>query len=284
ALAVACGRVVTHVSVRPPAPIVARTGCGTFLIGPDGSVRRRRVSSAPTWAPGAESQPERNTWISHPHGRLAVYRAGRLLWRSRIRNGTDNVAVRGDTIAFSVWGPRTPESLWIAQVGGRERFLGRREEPIAWSTNGLMTQRRDEIRVRAQTGRLVRIVARGHSPVYDAADGTVLLVSRAGALLRTDGLHVWQLAHGFRSDSWVQLLDGRVIDVTNDRNSVFLRANGSRLAVNAPLGEAAAAMGGVIALPRATGIVYVVNRGRTGTNPGANFVYVTQPHAPLRLL
>src|SRR5262249_48494447 len=150
--------------------------------------------------------------------------------------------------------------------------------------NGLMTQRRDEIRVRAQTGRLVRIVARGHSPVYDAADGTVLLVSRAGALLRTDGLHVWQLAHGFRSDSWVQLLDGRVIDVTNDRNSVFLRANGSRLAVNAPLGEAAAAMGGVIALPRATGIVYVVNRGRTGTNPGANFVYVTQPHAPLRLL
>jgi hypothetical protein len=144
AVAVACGRVVSRVPFRPPAPIVARTGCGTFLIGTDGSVRRRRASSAPPWAPGAVA-------------------------------------------------------------------------------NGLMTHRGDEIRVRSRSGRLVRVVARGRSPVYDVANAAVLLVSHAGDLIRTDGRHVWRLARGFRPDSWVQLLEHGVIDVTTGRRAVFLR-------------------------------------------------------------
>jgi len=281
--AVACGRPVWQIPFRPPAPIVTRTGCGTFLIRTDGSVRHRAASSAPRWAPGAVSHPAPNTWVAHPHGHLAVYRGGKLLWRSQVRHGTDDVAVSATTIAFSVWGPRTPESLCIAHVGRRERELGRGEEPIAWTANGLMTRRRNEIRVRARTGRLIRVVARGHSPVYDRFDHTVLLVSRAGAVIRTDGRHIWRLAKEFPSSAWVQLLDGRVIDVTAARHSVFLRADGSNLRVAAPLGEPAASMDGVIALPHGRGIVYVVNR-RDHTSPGTNYVYVVRPNSRPRLL
>jgi hypothetical protein len=283
-VAVACGRPVPKLQVAPPAPIVARTPCGTFELATDGNVRRHRTSSAPAWAPGAVSHPSHGVWVAHPHGHLAVYRDGRLLWRSRIRHGTDNVVVRQDTIAFSVEGPRTPESLWIAHVGQRERRIAAGEEPIAWTANGLLTQRGNEIRVRARNGRLIRVAARGHGPVYDRFDSTVLLVDRSGAIVRTDGRRVWRLARGFRTSSWVQLLNGRVIDVTTGRKSVFLRANGSPLGVTAPLDGPAAAMGGVVALPNARGIVYVVNRGRHDGDAGINSVYVARPHAKPRLL
>src|SRR5437764_10137209 len=96
--AVACGRPVWQVPFRPPAPIVVRTGCGTFLIRTDGSVRHRAASSAPRWAPGAVSHPAPNTWVAHPHGHLAVYRAGKLLLRSHVRHGPDNVGVSENTI------------------------------------------------------------------------------------------------------------------------------------------------------------------------------------------
>jgi hypothetical protein len=282
--AVACGRPVIRLPQAPPAAIVARTPCGTFEIAADGRVHPRRASSAPAWAPKAVSHPARGVWVAHPHGHLAVYRAGRLLWHSAIRHGTDNVVIRGGTIAFSVEGPQTPESLWLAQVGRPERRIAAGEEPIAWTAGGLLTQRGNEIRVRARNGRLVRVVVRGHGPVYDAFDSTVLVVDRSGAVVRTDGRRVWRLAGGFRTSSWVQLLDGRIIDVTTGRKSVFLRANGSPLGVTAPLGEPAATMGGVVALPNARGIVYVVNRGRHDGDPGVNSVYVAGPHHKPRLL
>jgi hypothetical protein len=284
ALAVACGRIGSQVSLRPPAPIVARTGCGTFLIRRDGSVSSYRVRAAPPWAPQAVSHPAPNTWVAHPRGHLAVYRNGRLLWQSRLAHGTDDVAVDENTIAFSVEGPRTPESLWIAHVGQREREIRWDEEPVAWTAGGLVTQAGDEIRVRAPSGKLIRIVDRGHGPVYDAADRTVLFISRSGVLERTDGTRVWRLARGFRSSSWVSLLDNRVLDVSTGRRSVFLRTNGARLRVAVPLDEPSAVMGGVVALPNARGIVYVVNRARNGSSPGVNAVYVARPGLRRRLL
>src|SRR2546428_6583448 len=98
----ACGRPAPRITPKPPAPIVVRTGCGTFAIGVDGAVRRHTSSSVPSWAPGAVSHPSPGVWVAHPRGRLAVYRNGRLLWESRVRHGTANVAVAGKTIAFSV--------------------------------------------------------------------------------------------------------------------------------------------------------------------------------------
>ncbi len=170
----------------------------------------------------------------------------------------------------------------MAQVGGREHELARGEEPVAWTANGLITQRGNEIRLRARSGRLIRVVARGHSPVQDGADHTVVFVSRSGAVVRTDGLHVWQLARGFRSSAWVQLLGSRIIDVMSGPRSVFLRADGSRLGMTAP--AEAAAMGAVVALPSNRGVVYVVRRYRPGNDPGVNRVYLLRPHARARLL
>lgn len=118
-------------------------------------------------------------------------------------------------------------------MGTRRRLASGAE----WTANGLMTQRGDEIRVRSRSGRPVRVVARGRSPVYDPANATVLLLSHAGDLARPDGLHVWRLARGFRPDSWVQLLEHGVFDVTTGRRSVFLRGDGLDLRVTAPLGS-----------------------------------------------
>jgi hypothetical protein len=245
-LAVACGRPVASVRVALPAPIIARTGCGTYAIGTDGRVAPYRNNWSPAWAPHATARAAPGVWVAHPQGRLALYRDRRLLWRSRIRIASDEVFFHNGVIAIGEHG--------------------------------------NAIRVRGPDGRLYRTLARGHGPVYDPVDSTVLLVDRSGAIVRTDGRRVWRLAGGFRASSWVQLLDGRMIDVTTGRKSVFLRADGSPLGVTAPLDEAAAAMGGVVALPKARGIVYVVNRGRHDSDPGVNSVYVARPHAKPRLL
>src|SRR5205823_2018845 len=63
-------------------------------------VTRYRGNWAPSWAPHAISHPGPGTWVAHPGGRLAVYRDGGLLWRSRIKVASDEVVVHGSSIAF----------------------------------------------------------------------------------------------------------------------------------------------------------------------------------------
>ncbi len=199
-------------------------------------------------------------------------------------NTTDNVVISGKTIAFQTWSAKVPMSLWLAKVGRRERLVARGEEPVAWTANGLVTQRGNEIRVRMRDGRLVRTLGLGRSATYDAADRTVLFMTRSGALVRTDGFHVWRLARGFARGSWADLVGNRVIDVTTGLRSVFLRPDGSRLGVSAPLDQPAAVMGSVVALPKFRGIVYVVRRYRPGRDPEINVVYLARPHSRARVL
>ena len=88
-----CARTLPH-GPRVPAPVVLRTVCGVFELRRDGTVVYGRAKAwAPSWAPRATSHPDPRTWVAHPHRRLAVYRDGRLLWRSHLTGGTDNVAV-----------------------------------------------------------------------------------------------------------------------------------------------------------------------------------------------
>jgi hypothetical protein len=224
-------------------------------------------------------------WVAHPHGRLAVYRAGRLLWRSRIRNGSDEVAVRGSGIAFTLYrrdGRGTPE-LWLARVGGHEFRAGTVEEPVGWTPGGLVTVHRSVLRVRGPDATVYRTLGRGHSAIYEPG-GTVVFVSRRGRLIRTDGRRAWPIAGGFAAGSWVQRLDDGVLDVSTRGRSVFLRRGGAPLGISAPVDEPAGALGSVIALPHEAGIAYIVQTGRRGNAPGVNVVYVARPHRQARRL
>jgi hypothetical protein len=223
--------------------------------------------------------------VAHPQGRLAVYRAGRLLWRSRVPNGSDQVAVRGSGIAFTVYrrhAGATPE-LWMARVGGREFRAGTAEEPVGWTSGGLVTFHRNVIRVRGPDGTVYRTLGRGHGAISEPG-GTVIFVSRPGRLMRTDGRRAWAIAGGFAPGAWVQRLAGGVLDVSTARHSIFLRRDGTPLGISAPVDEPAAAMGSVVALPHGAGVVYVVRAGLVAKAPGVNVVYVARPHRPARRL
>lgn len=273
-------------TAAPPAPIVARTGCGSFEIRRDGSVVAYRSTWAPAWAPGAVSHPGPGIWVAHPHARLAVYRGGRLLWLSRIRHASDEVVVRGSTIAFAVYrrDPSGKPDLWMARVGGREFRAGAHEEPVGWTVGGLVTVRGGTLRVRGPEGTVYRTIGRGHGALAEPRAGTVVFVSRRGDLMRTDGRRTWRLAGGFRRSSWVQRLEGGVLDVSTGRRSVFLRRDGMSLGITVRIDEAAGAMGAVVALPHAQGIVYVVRRGVRRRIPGMNVVYIARPHSRPRQL
>src|SRR5918911_3318212 len=159
-----CIQPVTHVAPAPPAAIVVRTGCGTYEIRANGLVRPFRRNWAPTWAPAAVSHPARDVWVAHPHGRLAVYRGGHLLWRSRIKVPSDDVAVGGSTIAFAIWRRSELPTLWMARVGGREFRVAQDEDSIGWTRGGLVTQSGSTISVRGPDGARYRMLALGRSP------------------------------------------------------------------------------------------------------------------------
>src|SRR5438067_10242801 len=150
----ACGRPVGRLPSAPPAPLVARTGCGSFEIGRGGSVSVHRSTWAPPWAKRAVSHPAPGVWVAHPLGRLALYRDGRLWWLSRIRHASDEVVVHGTSIAFTVYGrvaQGSPE-LWMAHPAGHEFLVGAREEPVGWTAGGLVTAHGNTLRVRGPDG------------------------------------------------------------------------------------------------------------------------------------
>ena len=272
-LALACGRSVARVPVRLPAPIVARTGCGTYAIGTDGRVAPYRRNWAPAWAPRAVARAAPGVWVAHPHGRLALYRAGRLLWRSRMRIMSDEVSFHRGAIAIGVYESYESQgpTLWMARLGAHEFRVAESEEPIGWVAGGLVTQHGNAIRVRGPDGTLYRTLARGRSPAYDAANRTVVFVRRDGAIVRTDGLHLWRLARARRS-AWVAVLANRTLEVTVGRRALYLRPDGSRVGVGPD------PSGGVIDLPGERGVVYVTARARETragvATPGVNVVYI----------
>jgi hypothetical protein len=254
-VALACGRPVTRVPVALPAPIVARTACGTYAIGTDGKVAPYRRNWAPAWAPHASARAAPGVWVAHPHGRLALYRAGRLLWRSAIRIASDEVTFHDGAIAIGVYGRYAQgPTLWMARVGVHEFPVAESEEPIGWTAGGLVTQHENRIRVRAADGSLRRGLGYGHSSAYDGANRTVVFVTHYGAIVRTDGRHIWRLAR-VRPSSWVTVLGNRMLQVTTGRRSLFLRSDGSRVGT-------ADAVNAAVGLPKQRGVVYVTTRGR----------------------
>jgi hypothetical protein len=276
-VAIACGKPVARVSPAPPAPIVARTGCGTYQIGSDGRVRVRPSGQAPAWAPHAVSHPAPGVWVAHPHGLLAVYRDGRLLWRSRIRVPSDEVVVHGSSIAFGLYAASQRPTLWMARVGGHEFRVAEAEDPIGWTAGGLVTLHGARIRARGPDGTLYRTLALGHGPAYDTGDRTVVFVRRDGAVLRTDGRHLWVLRRGFSRGAWLTVLANRVIQVMEPRRTVYLHPNGRRFWIGPPYAE------NVTGIPDGS-VALITREGLKGSNPGINVVELLSAGGRVRRL
>src|SRR5919198_255671 len=115
------------------------------------SARRSQARAAP------------GVWVAHPQGRLALYRAGRLLWRSRMRIMSDEVSFHRGAIAIGVYESYESQgpTLWMARLGAHEFRVAESEEPIGWVAGGLVTQHGNAIRVRGPDGTLYRTLARG---------------------------------------------------------------------------------------------------------------------------
>jgi hypothetical protein len=280
-----CAKSLPH-GPRVPAPIVFRTVCGVFELRRDGSVAYARTTPwAPAWAPGAASHPDPRTWVSHPDRLLAVYRDGRLLWRSRIVGGTDDVAVGQGHVAFTSYRRRSGlrwagMTTWLAPIGGRERLIARNENVIGWTAAGLVTNRGADVRLRARDGRFLRSLGKARTALQDG--DSVVMLRTDGVIVRTNGWRSRTIADlrpaGMTRYPWLQRLDGGMWQVDSGNRVLFLRADGRRFASIAlarggqriPGGSIA---GNVLPLPDRSAVLFVVSRRKRWKDPGVYTVY-----------
>jgi hypothetical protein len=280
-----CARTLPH-GPHVPAPVVFRTVCGVFELRRDGSVAYARSAPwAPAWAPGAVSHPDPRTWVSHPDRLLAVYRDGRLLWRSHVTGGTDNVAVGHGHVAFTSYRRRmglrwAGMTTWLAPIGGRERMIARNENVIGWTAAGLVTNRGPDVRLRARDGRFLRSLGKARTALQDGDD--LVMLRTDGVIVRTNGWRSRKIADlrraGMTRYPWLQRLDGGMWQVEAGNRVLFLRHDGSRFASLAlkrggqrdPAGSIA---GNVLPLPDRSAVLFVVSRRKTWRDPGVYTIY-----------
>jgi hypothetical protein len=267
---------------RLPAPIVVATGCDTYRIDRNGRVSRARaVHPVPRWAHGALGHPDRQTWVAHANRLLQVYRAGRLLWRSHVTGGSDEVAIGHGRIAFTSYRLGDEPTVWLARLGGRERVVAHGETIVGWTRGGLVTQHVWDLRLRAADGQLLRRIGTARGAYRDRRHGDIVLLTRDGRVVRTDGLRDRTIADlhelGYARQPWLSLLPNELLQVTSANRVLFLDADGKRFASSAlarPKRSRPGAMivGDILRLPGRDALLFVVSR-RALRGPGRETVF-----------
>jgi hypothetical protein len=196
------------------------TSCGTFAIGRQGV---RFVGP----------RQEGSTYVGLVGGRggwLKFYERGRVRWRSSLRHqwGARGVSDRRSLAFLSSRG-----RLYITDLTRPERAFGVRfEYPLGWTHAGLLvTARRNVLRARSRSGKLVRILEKSASSrTFDVRSRTLVYVSRSGALIRTDGRSMRTLvARGLRRSLEIRPLEEDRVALV-DRRLVVVGPDGSFLA------------------------------------------------------
>jgi hypothetical protein len=267
---------------RLPAPIVLATGCGTYRVDRDGRISAgHAVDPVPRWAHGALGHPDRQTWVAHANRLLQVYRAGRLLWRSHVTGGSDEVAIGHGRIAFTSYGRGEQPTVWLAPLDGRERLVARGETILGWTRRGLVTQHAWDLRLRGADGRLLRRIGTARGAYLDPRRGDVVLLTRDGLVVRTDGLRDVTIADlhelGYARQPWLSLLPNELLQVISANRVLFLDADGKRFASAAlarPKRSRPGAMivGDILKLPTRDTLLFVVSR-RALRGPGRESVF-----------
>ena len=247
-----------------PETIYVRGACGTFALRPDGVVLPAHPPGwAPRWASRALARADERTYIAHPGRHLVLLRDGRILWRSRLPHGSDNVSVNGDAIAFNAYEHYHPD-LWVARMGSAEQLAAHGENLLGSARGGgFFTQRGHDLRVRAADGTLRRRLATVYAAAYDPQTRTLVAVTDTDRLIRTDGSRVTTL-HVLRDvghawPSWLQILPNGLIEIESNNRRLFFDSDGGRFA-SATLPRTAIDVSGTVSLPRRRGVVFAIHR------------------------
>jgi hypothetical protein len=217
---------------------------------------------APNWAKRAQARADSRTYIVHPHRHLALLREGQTLWRSQLPHGSDNVVIHGNAIAFTAFVHTSPHpELWVAQIGRAEHLAARGEELEGWARGGgFFTQRGEELLLRRADGTLIRRLARVTNATYDPRTQTIVAITPAKRVVRTDGQRITPLADlrtaGFARHAWVGVLPGGLINVLAEQGLLLLLPDGSRYAST----RATEITSGLMMLPGRRGVVFVVQQ------------------------
>lgn len=217
-----------------PAPVVLQTPCARFVVQPDGTVSAEPLPSTPLRV-GSISL-SRGAWLIHRDMHLLAYRDGKTLWRSAGRFPLSDHrhawGVLGKSSIAFVYG----RDLYVASLDGRERRVGRDEQPVGWSTRGelytfLGHRHHDELRLRSASGKLLGTIAsRVGESSFEPGWGTVVYRSHGG-LFRADGLRRHEIVRfsslGFRHGVWGQPVDEGLVEVSAGHRSAVLYHNGS---------------------------------------------------------
>jgi hypothetical protein len=198
------------------------TTCGTFAIGRRGA---RLVGPREKVVGYVGLVGGRGGWLN-------FYEQGRVRWRSQRRHQWGSGVSDRRSLAFL----SSRGSLYITDLTRRERAVGVRYEfPLGWTRAGLLvTVRRNVLRVRTRSGRLLRILEeRAGNRIFDPESRTLLFVSRGRELVRTDGARTETLVslERLRLDRWVDVrpIEGGRVALVGDR-LVVLGSDGSVVA------------------------------------------------------
>jgi hypothetical protein len=262
-----CDASPPRLTARLPATVLVKGVCGTFALRPDGRVVAAHPRPwAPPWAGGSLARADHRTYIVHRGRHLGLLRDGRVLWRSRLPHGSDNVVLHGDAIAFSVYRHAHPD-LWVARVGARERLVGRQEELHGWArAGGFFTQSGTELRLRSPDGRLARRLADVRMSTYDRTTDSLFAVTSSGLLIRTDGRRTKTLADltslRLAGDPTLEVLAGGLIRVSSRNRTLLLQHDGTPFA-SLSLSRREMIVSALGMLPGRRGVVFVVNQARS---------------------
>ena len=191
-----------------PAPIVFKTGCGGFRLGPDGQVIRLRgwiadrLGANPERRFGAGFRVQRDR-----AGRIELLRADRLAWRSRdlYPNTAGDVAFGPNAFAFSSYN----RGVFLTDLRSAERLVvpGRALYPHGFFDSGcLIVSGSGTISVLSPSGRVERRYDydRRGGYTFDSRSNTMYFVTprKRVASLREPRLQVGRRVH---SDGWIWL-------------------------------------------------------------------------------
>ena len=262
-----CDAAPSHGPVGLADTVFVKGVCGTFALRRNGSIGAVQPPAwAPQWAADALARADARTYITHRGRRLGLLEDGRVLWRSRLAHGSDNVVLHGDAIAFTAYKHMQPQpELWVARIGQAERLAARGEDLLGWArAGGFFTQYRRELRLRTSGGRLARRLGLVRGTAYDARTGSLFALTHEGVLFRTDGRTTAMLraTHAER-DAWLQVLPYGLILLVSTERLLVLRGDGTLFAVTSLTGRDL--VSAVQVLPRVRGVVFVLETGVTET-------------------
>ncbi len=227
-----CGSPLPIAPAGLPASVVMQTACGAYAVD---SAGRLSPTDRPR-APWAFSPSRFRIDIRRDH--VVLFVGGKLRWRSRHTfykevEDLGSVALGRRALAFSF----NNGKLWVAPLGGVERAVAWNEWAMVWTKHGEVLagrvhRDRWDLLVRRADGSDPRPIATKRTIVYpDEASGTVLYVSRAGNIVRTDGRRQTVLASlpalGLPRNPQLQLDPSGLIIAASRQRLVVLRHDGS---------------------------------------------------------